>query len=700
MQANQQAISITSNNVTNANTTGYARQVVQFTALDGGPGLAGVELADVTRVSDDFYLKSARLAIGREESANTVFSVLDRVQSAFGDPTSGTSMFDSMSNVFSTFALLGGDPSAPASRAQLTADFQSLIDDMDRVEQELATVRRDVDTQIHQSVERVNELLAEIPTLNAEVIAGDAAGRVSGANDTLAVVLDELSSLMDINVSKRDTGAIDVYTPDGALLASTFSATLSYSSTGVGAAGESFDPITIEYPDAQPTQLDRRLTGGKLDGLLQLRDQELPEIGLQLSEFAAGFAQAINKEANANVAFPPPTSLDGVDVGLLGTDSLGFSGNTTLSILQDDGTLDGYYNIDFDAGTITDDAGAVTAFTPAGAGTIDAFVTALNGAMGGVATATFADGALSIDGGANGVAFSQPDTDPSSRGGRGFSEYFRLNDIITSSTALDFNTGLQASDNHGFTNGQTIELRLADEDNRTLIAPTVTISGTTMQDVLDDLNDTTNGLGAYGSFGLDANGALSFTPDSGHETSKLYVVDDQTQRGTTSFTFSDLVGLGDGPRIGRTTSLSVNEAMVGDTGLIPMGRLDTTDASFVVGQVVTGYADGAGAQALQAAETATRTFADAGGIGEISTTLSDYGARVLADAGSRAYTAQREMDSAERYAEETATRRASNEGVNIDEELVKLAQYQQGYQASSRLIQAAQDMLDILLSIV
>jgi flagellar hook-associated protein 1 FlgK len=47
-----------------------------------------------------------------------------------------------------------------------------------------------------------------------------------------------------------------------------------------------------------------------------------------------------------------------------------------------------------------------------------------------------------------------------------------------------------------------------------------------------------------------------------------------------------------------------------------------------------------------------------------------------------------------------AQRRMSEEGVNLDEELVKMTTYQQAYAAASRMIQAAKDLYDICLNMV
>ena len=49
---------------------------------------------------------------------------------------------------------------------------------------------------------------------------------------------------------------------------------------------------------------------------------------------------------------------------------------------------------------------------------------------------------------------------------------------------------------------------------------------------------------------------------------------------------------------------------------------------------------------------------------------------------------------------EVAARRQSVEGVNIDEELVRLTTYQQAFNASARMIQAAKELFDVLTNII
>jgi flagellar hook-associated protein 1 FlgK len=54
----------------------------------------------------------------------------------------------------------------------------------------------------------------------------------------------------------------------------------------------------------------------------------------------------------------------------------------------------------------------------------------------------------------------------------------------------------------------------------------------------------------------------------------------------------------------------------------------------------------------------------------------------------------------EAVSSEVAARRQSVEGVNIDEELVRLTTYQQAFNASARMIQAAKELFDVLTNII
>src|SRR5690606_2752359 len=93
--------------------------------------------------------------------------------------------------------------------------------------------------------------------------------------------------------------------------------------------------------------------------------------------------------------------------------------------------------------------------------------------------------------------------------------------------------------------------------------------------------------------------------------------------------------------------------------------------------------DGRGALTLEAAGVKPRIFANAGGLGGQTTSVVDYAARLAGHAGVRAEAMDSAKAAAESVREEVKQRRMSEEGVNLDEELVNMTTYQQAYAAAS-----------------
>ncbi|HEX5264317.1 MAG TPA: flagellar basal body rod C-terminal domain-containing protein, partial [Phenylobacterium sp.] len=336
-------------------------------------------------------------------------------------------------------------------------------------------------------------------------------------------------------------------------------------------------------------------------------------------------------------------------------------------------------------------AGPTSPFTPS------TFLASLNTALGTSGSATFTNGALSIAAtGGNGVAIDQG---TSSKIGQGFSQFFGLNDLITSSGVSTYDTGLTLSDANGFTPGDTITLRLSSPDGKPLRDVTVAVppaGSPTMGDLVNALNNNTTGVGLYGAFTLDAQGGLSFT-GAPPQNAQLSVVQDTTQRGVGGPSISQLFGLGVGPRSLRAGSYSVNPVVAADPDKLALGKLDLSVAA---GQPAINPGDGQGALALSQAGLTPILFKTAGDQGTVNMTLDAYAAQLGGGIGRDAATAEAQKTNATAVKTEADARRQTVEGVNIDEELVSLTTYQQAFSANARMIQATKDMFDILAGLI
>ena len=157
-----------------------------------------------------------------------------------------------------------------------------------------------------------------------------------------------------------------------------------------------------------------------------------------------------------------------------------------------------------------------------------------------------------------------------------------------------------------------------------------------------------------------------------------------------------VLGIG-GVRATRSENFSVRQDIQQNPNKLALAQLNLSAAT---GEPALSAGDGRGGLALSDIGKRTVGFAAAGGSAAGSKTLSAYAADFAGDIGSRASAAESRSKSASAVLDEANNRRQAKEGVNMDEELVNMTTYQQAYNASARLIQAASDMYDTLLGML
>lgn len=83
-----------------------------------------------------------------------------------------------------------------------------------------------------------------------------------------------------------------------------------------------------------------------------------------------------------------------------------------------------------------------------------------------------------------------------------------------------------------------------------------------------------------------------------------------------------------------------------------------------------------------------------------TSSLGSYFDSIVADVGSRVRSAGFQADYHTDMAAQLANFRESVSGVNLDEEMVNLVQYQNAYEAASKLISVSDEMLDVLMNMI
>lgn len=681
LAAAQAGLRAVSNNIANVGVSGYARERVSLTTGVSGGQVSGVVIGEPTRIADRFLESTVYRRAGDFGRADVTSSYLDRLQALLGTPGASSGLPARLDAISASAVAMTGSQSTTQTVAVFTGDVQDAISSMQQISKDVDGLRGDVESEVGYSVDKINSLLKRINDLNSTVsqatVLGQSAG---GADDERMSAIEELSGLISVNVRNQADGRVTIETTTGAMLLDRRVRQLSYPGSGGGTALSNYPPIELRFtnPDASTGEsIDSAAVGGKLGGLLDLRDRALPAFNEQMGVLFGGLSEALNSVSNAGTTVPAPNSLNGRQSGLAGTDRLGFTGKATFAVTGADGTLIARTDVDFDA------------LGPAA--TVDDMVTAINAGLGAAGTASFVNGKLSIqaNGAGNGVVVAQDPTTPSARAGVGVSQYFGLNDIVTSDSSTLVPSGFNASDPHGFAAGETTQIVLRDPSGRALANYTLTpAAGGTVGDLVTQLNGSP--LGSFGAFSLDNRGRMRFEPNTSVSGATLSIPSDSTNRLGTGASFSSLMGLN-----GLSSGLSsaqVRPDIVATPTKLPLAR-------FQMGAVV-------GAKALGAGDTRGATAfvdrlsqaVDMGKDG--SSTVERFSSLLLGHTGLEASQANDSLSDATARKDDAVNRRDSFSGVNIDEELQLMVVLQNSYGAAARVLTTASDMYDTLINMV
>jgi len=688
----QSALRVTSSNIANVNTEGYARQVVRQEPVIAGSTPAGVKIADVERIVDRF-LEASALSSSSEASRYSIERQFhDRIQSLLGRPDLNTSLSGRLDSMFQKLGALAQDPTQIVLRQDALSGIQDFANEISRLSDQVQLLRADASNQISEKVTTINALIERIDNLNPEIVREEVVGGETGAlKEQRSQALTQLSKLIDIRAHDQPDGSVQITTADGTVLLGGVRVELKYSSPGAVTSETQFSPITAHNVDPNTGELDPNgvvidgtLRGGELKGLLNLRDNTLPDMAAELGRLGADVMAEINAIHNVNSAYPPPNSLTGTNTGLLGSDAHGFTGDAAFVVTDSTGRVVARADVDFDA---------------LGAGTpLSTVIANVNAALGGAGTVSLNNGALGFTATNpnHGVVVSQDPNDPAMRGGQGLSDFFGLNDLVEAKVSGNYATGFKPTDAHGFTPGGTISFNVVGPNNATAQSYTHTIAAGDFNSILSDLNGA-GALGDYFTFSMNADGEVTATPKPGFEDFTLAVKSDGTARGGTGRSFSQIFGIGERYLADAASGMKVLSNFVNDPGRMALG---TFEHSTAVGGIGISAGDNEGAQALHALELAVRTMEATGDLGAFNGTLSQYGAGILSNMGLKAQQVSSTETDKTALANEISSRKSNVQGVNLDEELSNMVIYQNSYNASARIISTVRELYDTLLNVV
>jgi flagellar hook-associated protein 1 FlgK len=280
-------MAVVSNNVANAATPDYAREVAtQISATASGQGM-GVFSGPVVREIDLQLQKEVFLQTATVSELQTRQTALQGIDSLQGTPGQGADLASILGKLEDSFTSLQADPSSSAAQSQVVSAAGMLAAKVNTLGNSYVAARQNAQENVTFGLARLNAAIDTVSSLTSKIVAlkgqGASTADLENQRDTS---LRTMSSLVKVSFINQADGGLIAATTGGLAI------TLKTPAPQLTMAQASASPQTY-YPGGgiQPIMLNgadvtRSLNGGSIGAAIELRDKTMPGYLSQLDEFS------------------------------------------------------------------------------------------------------------------------------------------------------------------------------------------------------------------------------------------------------------------------------------------------------------------------------------------------------------------------------------------------------------------------------
>ncbi len=290
--AQQQALDVTTHNVSNANTVGYTRQEATLGAASAlhvtggatqdGSGVfigQGVDVTAYRRIRDSFLdlqVRAQTMALG---DGSTSAEALDNVQSAVNEPST-TGINAMLSKFYTAWTNLSTHPEDPGAKTAVDEAAKTLTDSFASLASQISSAAAAAQDQLDATagangpIDAAAKSLAKLnKAIDSAVDAGQSPNDLLDQRDQ---ILDQLSQYGNVSIVPQASGRIQVMLGNQSVVSDT----------------------TVDWPATVPSTFSAG--GGQLGALQTLTSTTLPGYLASLDQVAKTLA------TDVNAAFGPP----------------------------------------------------------------------------------------------------------------------------------------------------------------------------------------------------------------------------------------------------------------------------------------------------------------------------------------------------------------------------------------------------------
>ncbi len=218
LQNTQTELATSSNNISNANTTGYATETAVQTEspqidTTGGWIGTGASVTNITQARDNYLeqeLMNATSGGSQYTSLSTQMSTIESAASDSGD----TGISQALGNFFDSWSTLAQDPTSSSVQTNVYSTAQSLANSIQNTYSQLSSINDQLSTQVTDTIGQANTLISQIAGLNQQIEASGSSTQPNSLIDEQYSALDSLSQLIPVTYTTNADGTVDVSTTE------------------------------------------------------------------------------------------------------------------------------------------------------------------------------------------------------------------------------------------------------------------------------------------------------------------------------------------------------------------------------------------------------------------------------------------------------------------------------------------------------
>ncbi|MCX8111077.1 MAG: flagellar hook-associated protein FlgK [Syntrophorhabdaceae bacterium] len=295
LSANQIAVQVTSHNISNVNTKGYARQTPVFEE-ESASSVGGILIGNGVKVDSviryyDRYIEKQLAGKNNELQEQTIYSqYFERIEGILNEDS--TKLTSSITAFFNAWQELSADPESTAVREGILAAATNMSRSINNIYNGLKGIQIELNNKLKLEIDDINTITSAIADLNNMIYKRS--GLTSEANDYLnrrTEYIKELSGKLDITYFEDDFGRVTILTSKGKPLVD---GGQSWQLTVTDNEDTGFYNLGWKDPSGNITDITNNITGGRVRGLIEMRDGQINDFIYSMDELARAIIEEVN----------------------------------------------------------------------------------------------------------------------------------------------------------------------------------------------------------------------------------------------------------------------------------------------------------------------------------------------------------------------------------------------------------------------